>query len=33
VIGGGVTVVLALPVVAALLRHPASTLATALWIP
>jgi hypothetical protein len=33
VIGGGVVVTLALPVVAALLRHPASTLATALWIP
>jgi hypothetical protein len=33
VIGGGVAVVLALPVVGALLRHPASTLATALWIP
>jgi hypothetical protein len=33
VVGGGVAVVLALPAVAALLRHPASTLATALWIP
>jgi hypothetical protein len=33
VAGGGVTVVLVLPVVAALLRRPASTLATALWIP
>jgi hypothetical protein len=33
VVGGGVIVGLALPVVAALLRRPASTLATALWIP
>jgi hypothetical protein len=33
VVGGGVIAVLALPVVAALLRRPASTLATALWIP
>ena len=33
VVGGGVTVLLALPVVGALLRRPASTLATALWIP
>jgi hypothetical protein len=33
VVGGGVAVVLALPAVAVLLRHPASTLATALWIP
>jgi hypothetical protein len=33
VVGGGVIVVLALPVVGALLRRPASTLATALWIP
>jgi hypothetical protein len=33
VIGGGVIAVLALPVAVALLRRPASTLATALWIP
>jgi hypothetical protein len=33
VAGGGVVVVLVLPVVAVLLRRPASTLATALWIP
>jgi hypothetical protein len=33
VVGGGVIALLALPVVAALLRRPASTLATALWIP
>jgi hypothetical protein len=33
VVGGGVIVLLALPVVGALLRRPASTLATALWIP
>lgn len=33
VVGGGVTVLLALPVVGALLHRPASTLATALWIP
>jgi hypothetical protein len=33
VVGGGVIVGLALPVVGALLRRPASTLATALWIP
>jgi hypothetical protein len=33
VVGGGVIVALALPVVAALLARPASTLATALWIP
>jgi hypothetical protein len=33
VVGGGVTAVLALPAVAALLQRPASTLATALWIP
>jgi hypothetical protein len=33
VVGGGVVVVLVLPVVATLLRRPASTLATALWIP
>jgi hypothetical protein len=33
VVGGGVTALLALPVVVALLRRPASTLATALWIP
>jgi hypothetical protein len=33
VVGGGVIVVLALPVVGALLHRPASTLATALWIP
>ena len=33
VVGGGVIAVLALPVVVALLRRPASTLATALWIP
>jgi hypothetical protein len=33
VAGGGVTVLLVLPVVVALLRRPASTLATALWIP
>jgi hypothetical protein len=33
VIGGATVVVLVLPMVAALLRRPASTLATALWIP
>jgi hypothetical protein len=33
VAGGGVIALLALPVVVALLRRPASTLATALWIP
>jgi hypothetical protein len=33
VVGGGVIALLALPVVVALLRRPASTLATALWIP
>jgi hypothetical protein len=33
VVGGGVIALLTLPVVAALLRRPASTLATALWIP
>jgi hypothetical protein len=33
VAGGAVVVVLVLPVVATLLRRPASTLATALWIP
>jgi hypothetical protein len=33
VVGGGVIAVLALPVLVALLRRPASTLATALWIP
>jgi hypothetical protein len=33
VVGGGVTALLALPAVAVLLRRPASTLATALWIP
>jgi hypothetical protein len=33
VVGGGVIVALALPMVGALLRRPASTLATALWIP
>ncbi len=33
VVGGGVIAALALPVVVTLLRRPASTLATALWIP
>jgi hypothetical protein len=33
VVGGAVIAVLTLPMVAALLRRPASTLATALWIP
>ena len=33
VVGGGLTVLLALPVVGGLLHRPASTLATALWIP
>ncbi len=33
VVGGAVIALVTLPMVAALLRRPASTLATALWIP